>query len=584
MVSTNPFFKQRFSATAALCLAAAISSQAVDLGTYKGCAANDGQFKQTLIFRGPEIPSTRDGNGVLKLAFVSQADASVDVYFIQKRGAVKRYNGKAGTVDSLGLITVDLSREEQGLIGIALRKDFLKKPEVFLMYSATEAGGKYSFRLSRFALTTDLSRVDNASEKILLKIPRESEDWHTGGGMVFDDYGDLWGTVGDNKKTEIGPGNTADLRGGIYRIHPDDSPKGYSVPGDNFGPHLSAYFTSKGNAALAAQYQDTAKVKPEIYVKGTRNAYTITVDPVRRWLAWGDVGPDQGKVSEEHNLVKEPVFGGWPYFAGEEDMSVSGGRFYDNIPSGTNNIPPGSTRAAPLNQEPLATGVKQLPPIREPIFARTTACAMTGPIIRYNGAVKDPGQMPPQLNRKWFNSGCDGFGFHMMTLDSAGEKVLSEQKVFPTISPVTLVDLKQGPDGALYYISWMTGIYRIAYTGACQDETLAAEKTGCAEPGASNYDPNLPKAFNDPRLCAGGTPIVKILRDAQWLRIDRRSISVSAPGEHEIEILDLKGRTLLTLKGHGPMSHEIPALPLPRLYQIRVKTSAGVVVRQLPLI
>lgn len=214
--------------------------------------------------------------------------------------------------------------------------------------------------------------------------------------------------MGDNKKTEYGPGNTADLRGGIYRIHPDDSPRGYSIPEGNFGPRMAAHFAAAGNAALASQYLDTAKVKPEIYVKGTRNAYTLSLDPVRRWLAWGDVGPDQQKVSEEHNLVKEPVFAGWPYYAGQEDMAAQGGNFYGKP------VPAGSTRAAPLNQDPASLGVKQLPPNREPIFARNQGCAITGPIVRYDGSIGDAGQAPPQLNRKWFNAGCDGFGFHVM--------------------------------------------------------------------------------------------------------------------------------------------------------------------------
>ena len=567
-----------FHKVASILLTIFAAAKAVDFGTYKGCAANDLEFKQTQIFRGPAISSSRDGNGALKVAFVSLPDAGVDVYFIQKRGALKRYHVKTGATDDLGTIPVDNSRGEQGLIGIVIRKDFLAKPHLYLMYSSTEAGGQYSFRLSRFSMSQDLSRLDLATEKILMKIPRESEDWHTGGAMAFDDYGDLWGSVGDNKKTEVGPGNTADLRGGIFRIHPDDSPRGYSIPKGNFGPHMSAYFTSRGNASLAAQYLDAAKVKPELYVKGTRNAYTLTVDPVRRWLAWGDVGPDQQKISEEHNLVKEPVFGGWPYFAGDEDMAAQGGTFYYKP------IPAGSTRAAPVNQDPASTGVKQLPPVRAPIFVRQQGCAMTGQIFRYNGAVKDPGQLPPHLNRKWFNSGCEGYGIHLMTLDSAGDRVVSEQRILPGIGVGSVTDLKQGPDGALYYVNWLAGIYRITYTGACRDDALLPEKTGCAVPGFPNYDPNLPKEFNDPALCGGVTGITPELPEGKWLSIGRRSLGIEAPGAHSVEILDLRGRLLYRAVGEGPMSHEIPALAGPGVYQLRVKTVYGAAARRLSLL
>jgi glucose/arabinose dehydrogenase len=550
---------------------------ALDLGAYKGCAATDADFKQTQIWKGPVVANSLTGNGALKVAFVSQPDASVDVYFIQKRGGVKRYNGKSGTVDSLGTIPVDNSRNEQGLVGLAVRKDFLKKPDLYVMYSSTEAGGTYSFRVARFSMNGGLSAVDLASENILIKIPRASEDWHTGGSMVFDDYGDLWGAVGDNKQTEKGPGNTADLRGGIYRIHPDDSPKGYSIPAGNFGPKMSAWFTTQGNAALAAQYLDTAKVKPEIYVKGTRNAYTITVDPVKRWLAWGDVGPDQGKVSEEHNLVKEPVFAGWPYFAGAEDMSLEGGNFYGP------KIPAGSTRAAPLNQDPAALGVKQLPPVREPIFVRKTGCAMTGPILRYDGRIKAAGQFPPQLDGKWLNAGCDPWGMHLMTLDAGAEAVVgTPPAVFPSVSSGTLVDMKQGPDGALYYVLWGTGIYRLAYTGACKDESLVPPKNGCATAGAPGYDPTVPKEYHDPAQCGPGTAIAPQGAEARWLRLERNMLSVDAPGELDVRILDVNGRVVAELRGTGPMRFDLTFLPKGAVHEVRVRSASGTAVRRLP--
>ena len=554
----------------------AVGSQAVDLGTYKGCAATDAEFKATQIYQGPVVASDDSGNGTLKLAFVPQPDGPSDVYFIQKRGAVKRYNAKTTTVDSLGLIAVD-HKAEYGLVGIAVRGDFLKNPAVYVMYSFIEADKSYSHRISRFKLSSDLKSLDLASEKILIKIMRKSVSWHTSGSMVFDEYDDLWVAVGDNQQTEQGPANTADLRGGILRIHPDESAKGYSIPAGNFGEHLSAYFKAQGNNDLAAQYADTNKVKPEIYVKGTRNAYTITVDPVRRWLTWGDVGPDQGKVSEEHNLVKEPFYMGWPYFAGEEDMG--GIQPYDI------KIPTGSLRTGPVNNA-VISGVKQLPPNRDPIFARNEGCAMTGPIFRYDGALKGANQFPPQMDRKWLISGCDGgYGFHLMTLDTAGEKVVTDSKIFANIHPNTLVDLKQGPDGALYYVQWGTttvnsGIYRVDYTGTCKDAALAVEKSGCATPGFTNYDPKLPKAYNNPGLCVNGSGVAApALRDAAWLKVDGRSIAVSAQGPHALEILDIRGRVVFGVKGEGSMSYAMPALPAPALYQVRVKTDLGTAIR-----
>jgi cytochrome c len=567
----------KITAISILILTAAASSVfAIDLGAYKGCAAGDGEFKRTELYKGPTVTSDAASNGLLKLAFVGQPDGSADVYFVQKQGTVKRYNGKAGTVDSLGTIPNVDFHAEYGLVGVATSKDFLKKPELFMIYSIIEPGNVLVFRVSRFKLAAGLGSLDLGSEKVLIKILRKNVSWHTSGSMVFDDYGDLWISVGDNQQTETGPANTADLRGGIMRIHPDDSPKGYSIPAGNFGAHMSAFFKAQGNNDLAAQYADTAKVKAEIYVKGTRNAYTIDVDPVRRYLVWGDVGPDQGKVSEEANLVKQPFYTGWPYFAGEQDMG--GVQPYD-LP-----IPKGSLKTGPVNNLAGLTGVKQLPPVQDPIFMRPQGCSMTGPIFRYNGALANATQFPPQFHRKWMVSGCDGYGFHLLTLDDAADKVLTNTKIFAQFSTQTLVDLKQGPDGALYYISWNTGLYRIDYTGACKDPALALEKTGCGVPGSANYDASLPKEFNDPRKCTVQTSLARAIPADRWLRLQGRSLSVDAPGRIEIEIVDAGGRVVFGVSGEGPEQFDLPVFTARGIYRIKVKSDYGTEVRRLPLV
>jgi hypothetical protein len=306
-------------------------------------------------------------------------------------------------------------------------------------------------------------------------------------------------------------------------------------------------------------------VKPEIYIKGTRNAYTLALDPVRRWLAWGDVGPDQGKISEEYNLAKEPVFAGWPYFAGEENMA--------GVSPYGEKIPAASTPTAPVNENPKA-GLRLLPPVHEPLFSRAEGCAMTGPIFRYDGSLPDRGQFPPQFDRKWLISGCDDYGFHLLTLDSAGDSVKSHQIIFNGIRAKQLVNLKQGPDGKLYYVDWAKGLFKIEYTGACRDEALLPERTGCADPGAPNYDPAMPKAFHDPRLCRSGSALAPPPPRAGWFALGRQALSVSAPGPHRAEILDLRGRVLATLSAAGPASHAL-SLPGAGVYRLRIRSSLG---------
>jgi glucose/arabinose dehydrogenase len=537
-------------------LAAAGVQAATDLGTYNGCAANDGQFTSKVLSTTPTPPGPQDpgGNTVLKMAFAKQADGTVDVYFVQKRGPVKRYNAKTNATDSLGIINADFRQNEYGLLGIATRNDFLTNPWLYFYYSFAEQDGSLTQRVSRIKLTSDMAHLDMTTEKVLIKQKRESVTWHTAGAMKFDDYGDLWVAFGDNQQTDAGPGNTADLRGGIVRIHPDESAKGYSIPAGNFGAYFHDYYTTKGQADLAAKYLDTNIVKPEIFIKGTRNAYSIYVDPVKHWVAWGDVGPDQQKQSEEYNLFKNPVFAGWPYYAGAEDMF--GITAYGNAGS----IAVDNPKTAPLNNKKL--GIVTLPPVSDPIFARAEGCAMTGPIFRYDGRITTAGQIPPQMNGKWLITGCDGYGWHLRTLNATADAVSADATLWgTTIRAVTIVDVQQGPDGVLYYVDYGKGtVNKVEYTGTCKDPALI--------PDQASTDIHAAKAASR----------------ADWLSYDRRSLSISAPGAHKAEFLDMQGRVLATLSGTGPATHAMPQLPAAGVYRLRVQSSQGEVVATVPWI
>jgi hypothetical protein len=69
--------------------------------------------------------------------------------------------------------------------------------------------------------------------------------------MRFDAYGDLWIAVGDNLTLFPGPGNPADLRGSILRIHPREDGT-YSIPAGNFWEGAAAHFDSAGRPEVAA--------------------------------------------------------------------------------------------------------------------------------------------------------------------------------------------------------------------------------------------------------------------------------------------------------------------------------------------
>jgi cytochrome c len=527
---------------------------------------------------------------VIKMAFDAQSNNLVDVYFVQKSGTVSRYNASSKTVDVLAELTVDHA-EERGLVGIALDPKFKSNRFIYLTYNIIE-GSKYFLHISRFTLGAGTGgKIDKASEKVLIKIPWENKNFHTSGAMMFDAYGDLYVNIGDNEQTQTGPGNTADLRGGILRIHPDNSARGYSIPKGNFGEVFSKVFKDDNKLDLAAIYADTSKVKPEIYVKGTRNAYSLGMDPVRRWLAWGDVGPDKASSlkSEEYNLVKSPIFGGWPYYAGEQMIGAEYGTMYgDNVPS-----------VRPTTIQNTLSGLKgavNLPTNQDPIFAKTKACAITGPIFRYDGANPSPTQFPPQFDHKWLVGDCNGggYGLRLLTLNATGESVVGDDglRIFKDLSNVQtgiLTDLQQGPDGSLYILDFSGGwIKKVDYvgksggTGKCQDPTLLAEKTGCADATAKNYDKAIPQAFNDPLLCDFTTATHPgITFDVNPVIVSGRSVAISLSGGYEMRVLDMSGRVTFSSSGEGKKTYTLPAFKNSGIYQLEVKSEVGVFNRRL---
>jgi cytochrome c len=483
----------------------------------------------------------------VKLAFDMDAAGNVDVYWVERLGAVKKFSVLTKTMSLLGKLPAETENED-GLVGIALHPNFKINHWMFLYYSFGT-----DFRVSRFTVTNNT--LDKASEIIMLKIPSDRGKDHSGGPMVFDDYGDLWISVGENSAGERAAANSNDLRGGILRIHPTDDGK-YSIPAGNW----------RETAASSYSAADLQKIKPEIYVKGTRNAYTIAVDPVKRWLAWGDVGPDWYSSSdyahptEEHDLVKQPGFMGWPYFAGSNVCPTAGCS---------------KDASGPVVNFSGNTGVSKLPPATPAIDPYARSAAMTGPIFRYNGdlvALGNKVQLPPHFNRKWI-LGDFRSRYVAATLDSAGTKILAKDTVFQKLSiyvsgedPMknTPVDVQGGPDGALYVVNYngwyttvpTTSIGRFEYNGTCRPT-----------------EPKLERAVG-----VGVTYVPD--KNLPGVQIEGLSVTIGNSGMHKVRLLDLSGKELSVQTGSGIARYALPVTAGAGMRIVQVQTTAGVVSRR----
>jgi cytochrome c len=444
----------------------------------------------------------------IHMAFDMQAGNKVDVYFTQRNGAVKKFSGADNTLSTVGTITVTVLGE-MGLTGIALDPAFKTNNWMYLFYALGN-----ELRLSRFTLAA--GKLEAATEKRLLTY-RKVTNSHMGGALAFDSNGDLWISTGNDASdypgaynenseggsSEASSGNLNDFRGGALRIHPDNSAKGYSIPKGNFAEYWSAWFKAKGNDAVAAEYADPNKVKPELYVKGTRNAYNIAVDTVKHWVAFGSIGINVAtSISEAHFLLTRPAFVGYPYFAG--GFGTEPGTGYYPLWSGEgaanfNAAHPGLTESntGPVNNSKWNTGPKQLPPVTPGMHSylrgTTGAAAVTGSFYHYNGASSSTVKFPPHFDGVWTitdwvqndniaKPAGGGFqGVKIFKVKPEGDGLLDSLKWFRNLGITGPLDMQFGPDGALYVLNYgnayfgtttETKLARIEYTGSCHPSAL----------------------------------------------------------------------------------------------------------------
>jgi hypothetical protein len=318
-------------------------------------------------------------------------------------------------------------------------------------------------------------------------------------------------------------------------------------------------------------------MKREVFVKGTRNAYTLSLDPVRRWATWGDCGPDEEsggtdttKWTEEHNVATAPSFRGWPFYTAYNHVQVIFPAGYDE---------PGESGAswgdwtkldpnAPINNHPDAKGVDELMPAVPGTHSYAHSCAMTGPIYRYDGALNSAVKLPPHFNRIWFVTDFNQGKIQAIKLTEDGKMAGKAVDIFAGLSTSLNrpLDFQAGPDGALYYLNhscgtWhandaCTGIHKIEYKGTCQDPTLK------------------------PETPVSTVPSVALLNSIEF-SLDR--VSVHGNTGHTLEILDVSGRTVYALSGEGEHEYAFSRLLQGRLhglYFVRVTNARGTLSRK----
>jgi len=353
-------------------------------------------------------------SGPTSMAFVAPGDILV----LQKDdGRVRRViNGVLQGGEVLDL-TVD-NASERGLLGIALHPNFANNGFVYLYFthSGTTCGPLPASppinRVCRY-IWNGSSLV---SPTLIIDLPGTPGPNHDGGTMTFGPDGKLYIVIGDlNRDGQLQnflAGPAPDDSGVILRINDDGT-----IPSDN------PFFSQGGNVA-------------KYYAYGIRNSFGLAFDPLTGNL-WDT---ENGPVSyDEINLVQPGFNSGWEQIMGPDARD----------PQGVGNLfaVPGSQYTDPKFSWLTTVGPTAI------VFLDS---GRLGAQYRNDAFVGDINH--GNLYRFPLNASRDGLMFQHAGLadlvaDNAGE--LDEVILGTGFGGIT--DLKVGPDGRLYILSFGLG-------------------------------------------------------------------------------------------------------------------------------
>ncbi|WP_051840878.1 PQQ-dependent sugar dehydrogenase [Streptomyces sp. NRRL F-5126] len=466
-------------------------------------SAATSDFQQVTLAKGPDQVGEPMGLAVLPDGSALHTSRDGTVYHT--------------TLDGLTDVAAKLSvytHDEDGLQTIVLDPHFAKNHWVYVYYAprldtpmsdAPESGTAADFapykgynQVSRFTFTG--GKLDMSSEKKVLQVDTDrGQCCHVAGDMHFDGHGNLLLSTGDDSNpfesdgyapidrrpdrnpvfdNERSTANTNDLRGKLLRIKVHNNGT-YTIPKGNLFP--------KG----------TPKTRPEIYAMGFRNPFRFHVDKKTDVVYLADYGPDAGSADPkrgpentvEYNRITKPGYFGWPYCIGDNTPYVQ----YD-FATGKSGQP--FDCAHPVNDAPLNTGLKNLPPAQpawiwnhyagNPLFPELggQGAPMGGPVYDYDPGLKSAAKFPESYDGKFF---AYEFGAHWIkpiASDSSGKiqsiDTLTDGNDWAHL--VEPIDTQFGPDGSLYVLdygsAWFggsldAGLYKIEYAPGDKAPTAA---------------------------------------------------------------------------------------------------------------
>ncbi|MBA8824903.1 glucose/arabinose dehydrogenase/type 1 glutamine amidotransferase [Saccharopolyspora lacisalsi] len=417
----------------------------------------------------------------------------------------------------------ELVKSEEGLVGITLDPDFADNGWIYtywMPHDSIDRDKRIGKRtVSRLTYDFATEAIDKSTRVDLLQWNAQIHSCcHAGGGMDFDEEGNLYVAVGDNNSSRGSEGysgnnwtkdykglsfqdarrtsgNTNNLNGKILRIHPEDDGS-YTIPEGNLFPESE----DPGD-----------KTRPEIYVMGVRNPTRLHVDAETGRLHTGWVGPDAYTPSpvwgpakyETATIISSAGNQGWPYCMGNQQPYRNRSNDDAGVPTNWYDCDD------PKNTSPRNTGLVDIPPVRDnmiwyspqgggptfpergddsgvPTYEQQDAtytqpyvkggaqAVMPGPTYHRSGVEADSGvAWPKYWNDKWLIGDQSNSGNRVaVTTDPAKVEQQAPPAFAESLSRIipaggddkqlqSWMGAKFGPDGALYMIDYGSGFFTL---------------------------------------------------------------------------------------------------------------------------
>ncbi len=301
-------------------------------------------------------------------------------------GRVLRFDGEETSV-VLDLTDQTVPFEpgsERGLLGLAFDP---RDGRLFVDYTDLDGNTNVvSYEL-------DGGVADPATRRSVLFIEQPGLG-HNGGRLLFDETGNLYVSSGDGGASSgRDVEDTTKLLGVIVRIIPRLDGDGYDIPPDN-------------------PFADGEADRPEVWARGFRNPWTVSIDRATGDMWVGDVGND---TREEISVMRAGSSGqnfGWPWFEGNHQR-----------------------------RRPAPDGLT--PPVYD--YPRSVGVAVMGGFV-YRGR-----DIPELAGAYLFGD----LGGPIFAIGAGGVSQLDAERI------ATLVGWGEDPDGELYLLSMRDGIHRL---------------------------------------------------------------------------------------------------------------------------